>query len=412
MRIPLLSARARATTAMLCLTLLFAASAHAQTTPSWVAVLPGGSSLSKMFQQCVEHYQKQGLSQAQSIGQCMAIGVTRLSSGGGFAVDSGFMGGEGPGPSAVNCTTLGLDPNIARTVHRPPGGFAPMDAPLPPLSDNYDVQKWLYQELAEMLIVDFTEEIEALREQVATTADPLQKGILRGRLASLEALQSNLFDQVAQDWYLDQLHAYVDWRIEHPGESPPGDYPLPDPDAPQVAHVGDQAVSACNMMREWVNECRLAGWKTGPCQMFIDRLNECGDPTVTDPSPDEERPCRSRPIDAATIKRVAFLACSKNTTPGPGADPCGERVREGILAHFEYDRADPNRPICSNPFAYTDAEACTPTFSVMVAPQQSVDEVIEEANELFGGPIFLVPLPGTGGPVPGAPTCYKGLPRC
>jgi hypothetical protein len=96
-----------------------------------------------------------------------------------------------------------------------------------------------------------------------------------------------------------------------------------------------------------------------------------------------------------------------NTTPGPDSDPCSGVIGDGMAYHFSYGQNKPNQPICFNPFAHTTGETCVATFTVITGTQKGVDEVIAEANERLGGPIFVMPLPSN--PEPGG---CAGDPRC
>jgi hypothetical protein len=386
--------------------------AHAQIIRPTVLVIPGGTGLFSMFMECVTHYQSQGLTLQQATGQCMALGVTRLSGSSGYGLASQFVAGDSSfGASAVQCSSLGLNPEISDIVNRQPDpNYPPLDQPLPNLVDPFDIKYESYMRLVEMLMIDFVQEIGALRDQKKQTTDVTQQQIIQDKIDGLEALAQGFFDQTALDWYRGTLAEYKKWRDEHP-PSEPGDYPLPTPGDPQYANVSPDAVSACNQMREFTHECQLAGWKTANCQIFLDRLSGCGDPTITDPSPEEERECKAKPIDSETIKRIAFLSCSKNTKPVPGSDPCSGLIGDASIYHFSYGKLNPNQPICSNPFAYTTAESCTGTFSVIVASEEMVNDAIKEANERLGGPIFILPIPTPSNPVT-TEGCYPGLPGC
>ena len=385
-------------------------SAQAQNRTPWVVTVPGGTGLTNMLYECVLHYQSQGLSTSQAVGQCMAISTIRHGHGSGFSMNSGFMtGNAGNGASAVHCGSLGLDPSLSRIPREPNASFPWMDKPLPGFKDPFDVNYENYMQTVEMLMLEFTQQIEALRTQMKNTTDPVQKQVLQSQIDSLDDLVGALFDQTALDWYRDRLKEYEEAKKNPPSE--PGDFPLPDPEAPQYADVSSDAVSACENLTVFIHDCSLSGWKTSPCQMFLENLKGCGDPTITDPSPDEERPCMSKPIGRAEAKEVAFQICSKDKMPvGPDADVCSGVLGTGIAYQFGYGKRGPNSPICSNPFAYTTAESCTGSFSVIVGTQRDAESIIAEANRRLGGPIFIVPAPSpldpkNGGGCAGDPRC-------
>ncbi|HEX5057546.1 MAG TPA: hypothetical protein VFX02_13750 [Gammaproteobacteria bacterium] len=400
--------------ALVCAFSMLPATGNANGGAPSVLVIAGGSGLTSMFYDCVRHYQQQGLKIPQAIGQCMAIGVVRQSVAGRNGLGAEFVGGGGEsGAVGIQCATLSVDPRVAQIVRRSPDpGDSSRDPGLPLLGrpgtfdNNYSAFAYLLGLLSSVAAQDAV----ALREQAKNTTDSVQKQILLDKADAAEELAQAMFD--AHDeimaWYLARLAEYEESKKTPP--SPPGDYPLPNPDAPQVADVTSDHVSACENLTQFVNDCRLAGWKTAPCQMFLDRLDGCGDPTITDPSPDEERECGSRRVSDEQARHVAFIACSVDTTPGPDSDPCSGNIAQAMAYDFTYGKSNPNAPICSNPFAYTTAESCTATFTVLVGTQQGAESVIEEAQRRLGGPVFVIPAPSpldpkSGGGCAGDPRC-------
>lgn len=375
----------------------------------WVKVISGGGGLASLFYDCVQYYQAQGLGIKQAIGQCMAIGVVKLSKG-GSGLNAGFFGNSEQGPVGIQCATLSADPRASGIVHRQPGSH--IDPGRPPLGGLGSFENHLdsYSFLLGLLAEEFAAESIALREQAFATSDPAQKKNLESKAKMLDDLSSEMFDRHSEEtmkWYLDRVEDYEKTKTTG---TPPGDYPIPDPDAPQVSHIDPNHVSSCETLSAFVSDCQMAGWQTAPCQMFIDQLNGCGDPTITDPSPDGEQPCKAQPASAQQVKHITFVACSKETKPGPGQDPCGGTIGKGKSYSFNYGRNNPNARPCSNPFAYPSEDGCSPTFTVVVSDEKSIQDVINEAWERLGGPIFVVPVapgvdPRTGGGCAGDPRC-------
>jgi hypothetical protein len=380
--------------ALACALTIFGVPAPAQQLPAkpWVVVVPGSvNSLLASFLECVGHYQKQGFSINRAIAQCVVNEATRTGMGG--SLSASFVSGASElGASAVQCSTLRVDPRAAGIVHRPLDPTHVDGSPLPGKPGSFDNTWAAIWHLVDMLSVEFAREGEALRAQASETSDPVQKQVLNDKADAMNELSGIMFDRETADWYATAIQAYQDYLEKNP-PSPPGDYPLPSPDEPQPSKVDPEGVSVCQNVTQLVNECSLAGWQTSPCQMFLARLNGCGDPKITDPAPDGAQECRAPRVRKEEAQRVAYHACSIKTTPGPDADPCSGPVVEGLAFTFAFGRNDPNRPICSNVFAYTTSEECTSTFTVTVGPQAGADSVIAEAQKRLGGPIFVRPVP-------------------
>ncbi len=368
------------------LALLVSTAAHAQRQPPWVFAIPGGSgSLAALFYECVTHHTAQGFSVQRAAAMCLVAGAISDSRAQGVGFPVEVIAGE-KGPSAIACDTLGVDPALGQIVVRSPDGDREPDhrSPFRPGSYNDTLYQWAIN-LRGRLSVDLAREAEALRQLAATMSDPNQKKELETKAADLDDL-SDLF-------FKDHLFGEVARYLEAEKPSPPGDYPIPNPDAPTPAHVSPGATAGCNAINAFLNECTLASWQTAPCELFLSRLNGCADPTIARVDPDAEQACRNTKVSAQEIEEVAFLACSEKTKPVPGQDPCSGELGVGVAFEFRYGDDNPNAPICANPFALVTPETCVGTFKIVLARQQTIQDVIEAARR-FGGPVVVLPLGG------------------
>ena len=157
------------------------------------------------------------------------------------------------------------------------------------------------------------------------------------------------------------------------------------------------AVDACSEVATFVAECNRAGWATSPCRLFLQRLDGCGDPTVTDPAPDDEGAgCGLPAVDPETVKRVVTIKCGSNKKPVPGVDPCAPVEVEGTAHSYTFGHQE-GVP-CGDPRALNEEEDCLGTVTVTVFGKKDVAAILSEGFEKLGGPAWIVNVPGLGKP--------------
>jgi hypothetical protein len=170
-----------------------------------------------------------------------------------------------------------------------------------------------------------------------------------------------------------------------------------------------------------IGECVRRLWIGGGCEMLAAQLHWCSDPRITDPTPDaptcaEQRAAAEENADAVL---EAYLAgCESVVRYGPdGGSPC-VASSDSDTPSYDIHKAHPQVcpspsggevvcvtiDVCSNEKAMPteDPETCFGTATVL-STVRTLADVLAEAYERLGGPLWTPPTGGTGpsNPQPG-----------
>lgn len=161
--------------------------------------------------------------------------------------------------------------------------------------------------------------------------------------------------------------------------------------------------------RPLLSECQRTAWKSAQCQSVRAEAKQCPDPSLIYVDPQQGYAC-GESVDAEAARRTYETLCRRTVRPVPGGpDPC--RPGDPLGAGMVYPGPPPD-DLCVDPRAQdagrTDGEECLAVYEPgNPVPGMTPQQLLVWAQSRFGGPVFVLPMPGGGGggsgPRPGAP---------
>jgi hypothetical protein len=324
---------------------------------------------------------------AQGIGIREATAACDLSS---FASSfnrpdmGGFLsfGGAGMGTTSgsISCTAAGTNPSLAAGVSSP--SVEQKHAPPDPRGENAPREWDNYNDLAADAEKAWAKYVEALNKAANLAFGGASEEETK------QALQEVIDAKKAADAAIKERNKYVPLVAE---SDDGGDgnvstvLPLPG------------AEDACLETALFVAECNSNGWTSAECRRVKERMENCPDSTISLVNPDAEQGCGVANVDPNEVERVVVLVCEMFINPVPGEDPCitteiETPVMRGYVPAYV---GDDNlvEHICNDPRALTTGEGCAPSISLTSFTEINIQDIINEGQKHFGGPIIILPVP-------------------
>ncbi|MEU7902256.1 hypothetical protein [Actinoplanes sp. NPDC049118] len=142
--------------------------------------------------------------------------------------------------------------------------------------------------------------------------------------------------------------------------------PAPEPDAPEKQPApGAEIENTCEQVRRFMWECEQSGWRTGPCQEWLNKSRGCVDMSLINPGPDQGVVCSKPLIDAAAAKAAIIKACRSDIArPTEGGNFCRVMQPDGTLIVKYPAGCDPTvaNEGCPGPLAPEGSKFVTPTI--------------------------------------------------
>lgn len=324
------------------------------------------------YRSCVNEYLLQGKSVKEALSLCnLSDPKWNFNDHRDPWGSMGSFGSGSTGVGAVDCKSLSIDPR--RGFGHPPSYYSDPNDHRTHYSEYRELLKD-YSEKYDALVEAEDKEWEAKKEAEADPGNPEKaKAAKEATAAAKKAINdANEAEKKVKDWQLPSFKT--------------------DPAAENV----------CNTVAQFIAECNQVGWRSQKCQLFLKKMDKCGDPMVTDPTPEGEVSCNNPVVDPKKVEKVVLLVCNKYIKPAPGQDPCMQMEVEGTL--HRYFIRKPSQGVdatpCGDPLAMTSESQCTPTFTLAVFGKKDLQTVINEGRRKLGGPIFVLPVVGPPQPGP------------
>ena len=325
---------------------------------------------------CIEHKLRQGVPPDRAYGECgeskASLRLVSNQSAGRFRNSSRLSGADQVG--SVSCTSSGANPRIAKDI------LIPLAAPPNPREDGLLRKDPKYRALKQKAYKAYVHYQETEQSEDATDAE---KAAAKKQWEDARD-ERNSYDPVVSERDSDGSD----------GDDELGDFPAPDSGG--YAHPDPNSdESACAQATRFVMECNAHDWKTYECVALQRKMEGCSDLRITDPLPDAPSSCRQA-ADPEEAARITALICQRRTKPVPGEDPCAPvRVDAQILrAHMVGPSAGVDATPCGDPRAMPTEGQCATEITFVKIKRVDMREIIAKGRELFGGPVFVIPLPG------------------
>lgn len=98
---------------------------------------------------------------------------------------------------------------------------------------------------------------------------------------------------------------------------------------------------ACDAITGFLQDCSLAAWKTGPCQLFTQHLQGCADATIAYTDGEPGSGCPPASPDDETVQETVTLLCSMIGRVAPDHDPCDPSAGFGFTVLITDPAEDP-----------------------------------------------------------------------